>query len=165
MTSTYVPAIALTRKVVAMLRADAALSNGSTGLLYAIETMVDANDYRVWSVDTQFPSDPNVILRWPRIMVEAVGGANNYEQDDPDVLVGPVRLSLHTVAPKDQEELAERIDAYLNRLVLSTWLSDARIITARLVLSAERRKVRVPVLNGAWQITSGFSTPNVGSLA
>jgi len=165
MTSTYVPSVALARRVVDMLRADAFLCDLTTGLLYSIEAQRSAEDLRVWTVETQFPADTHLLLAWPRVMVETISRPHDFEQEDPDILIGPVRLIIHTVVPKDQEELGERIDAYLTRLLLSTWLSDARIIAARLSQDADRRKVRVPVLNGAWQISSGFSTPNVGSLA
>jgi hypothetical protein len=164
MTSTYVPATALRRRLVDVLRANSTLCDPDTGLLYGVEGRRDSTDMRVWSVDVQFPPDSDLIFALPRVMVECVGRAHDFEQEDPDVLSGPVRLFIHTVVPRDQEELGERIDAYLIRLLLSTWLSDARIIAARLSLEGDRRKVRVPALDGAWQITSGFSTPNVGSL-
>lgn len=163
--SMYGPAAGTQRRIIDLLRADGALSASPGGLLYPEwSPKVDDDDTRIYSVSAHLPPDSEFVNLLPRILIEVVQRAHDYEQEQPGVLQGPVRVWTHTVVPREEEELGERIDAYLTGVLLSTVLSDARIIAARLSLEGDRRRVRVEAFNGAWQFISGYLSPNVGAL-
>lgn len=152
------------RRIVNMLRADTTLMS-PTGLLYPeYAPKLDSNDLRVYTVSARLPASAVFVRTLPRVLIEVAQMAHSYEQEDTAVLHGPVKLWVHTVVPENEEEAGELIDAYITTLVLSTWLSDARIIAGRLSLEGTRRRDRIDEFNGAWQFITGFGTPNAASL-
>jgi hypothetical protein len=164
--STYGFGAATQRRIVELLRADGALCSDANGLLFPdYAPRIDETDVRVYESSVQFPTSHALVYALPRLLIEVVERAHDYEQEDPHVLQGPVRVWVHTVTAKEDSERAERIDAYVTTLLLSTWLSDASIIAARLSRDGDRRRGRIEAFNGAWEIVTGFSAPNVGSLA
>lgn len=164
--STYGHGASLQRRLIEVLRSDGALSTSPGGLLYPDwSPKFNDVDSRVYPTNVQFPTGSELIRMLPRVLVEVHQRSHDYEQEAPGILQGPVRVWVHTVVPLEEEELGERIDAYLNTLLLSTWLSDARIIAGRLVASDDRRRTRLEAFNGAWEFVSGFTSPNVGAIA
>jgi hypothetical protein len=164
--SAYTPATALRAWAVDLIRSDGTLSTVPGGLLFpAYAPQRTADDVRVYGSNVQFPvPSPGLVYALPRILIETIGRQGFTEQDQPGVLLAPVRLWTHVVAPKEDEELAERIDAYLQGLLPSTWVSGPSIIGGKLSIDGDGRRGRIEAFNGAWEIVTGYSTPNVGSL-
>lgn len=165
--STYTPEIELRRRVVNLLRADAILNDTTTGLLFPASSPYAGpvpEDERILATGTDVPGPPEAVSRLPRLTVEAIGWPTTQEQEDPAVLRNGVKLWTHTTVAADDEQLGAAIDARVRTLLLSTWLTDARIITPRLSLDGNSRREKIEGLNGAWELVSGFSATSVGSL-
>lgn len=164
MTSTYDPGTALKRRVIDLLRADRYLCDPLTGLLYPESSPKKGEtDLRVYSSSAVLPGTSEWVSILPRIMVESVVRAHSYEQDGP-VLVAPVKIIVYVIVGLVDEQLGEQINAYVQGVLPSTWLSDARIITGKLTSDGDGRRERLDAFNGAWQFVTGYSTPSAGSL-
>lgn len=157
---------AMQRAVIDLLRGDPILSDsGGGGLLYPdYAPKLDTNDYRVYEASVRLPGNAAFVRTLPRVLVEVIQYAHDLEQEDPDVPFGPVKVFVHTIVPSGEDEAGEVLDAYITRLILSTSLSDARIIAPKLTLEGQRRRERIDEFNGAWQFVSGFAAANAGSL-
>lgn len=164
--STLGPGEEMQRRIVNLLRADAILSDTTTGLLYPeYAPHGDNEDLRVFGSDPTLPNDTSTaVSQLPRVLVEVMTYAHPHEQDDPAVLHGPVKVWVHTVVNLNDEQLGATIDARITTILLSTWLSDARIIAPRLALDGMRRRERIGEFNGAWEYVSGFAAGDAGSL-
>lgn len=156
--STYSPAAELTKRLVDLFRANAPLQ---VLLFPTWSPSTDALDKRVWSAFVELPVIPALREALPRVLVECVENAHDREHDDPAILSSDVTVFIHTVVPKQEEELGDQIDTLLRTLVLSTWLSNTRIIAANLVPEGQRRKERIAAFNDAWEYVSRFSSPSV----
>lgn len=163
--STYGPAYELRRRVVMLLRDDPTLSDIATGMLFpSYAPQTSENDLRVFAAGPDIPGGSIPISAFPRVTIETIQFAHNKEQEDPNVLQAPCKLWVHTTVEQVDEDLAEQVDAYVTKLLLSTGLSDARIIAGQLTLDGPRRDERLEELNGARAITTGFASALVGSL-
>lgn len=149
MSSSQTPDIALVRRVIEVLRADANMQT----LLFPswADPRIDALDDRVYTTEVNLPEDSKHRSALPRILVEATWTPSQYEQDGPN-LMGPVALFLHIVTPKEEEEAGGMLAAAVTQLLLSTQLSGPRIIAAGLYLSDQQRpKQRISAFTGAWE--------------
>jgi hypothetical protein len=162
--STYKPSTELQRRIIDLLRADPILSDPLAGLLFPQRMPKKGDtDVRVYSTQALQKGAASWVRTLPRIAVEGVQRSHDYEQDSP-ILVGPVKIYTYTVVDPEDEQLGEQIDAYLQGVLPSTWLSDARIITSKLTSDGDGRRERLEVFNGAWQFVGSYSTPSAGSL-
>lgn len=168
--STYTPGYELQRRLVELFRADATLSASPGGLLFpAYAPQKDALpggavDRRVYGSRANLPEDPAFRESLPFILVETLEEALNPQEQTMELLNGPVVAFIHTVADKQDEELAEQISARCTTLILSTVLSNARIIAAGLVPDGPSRRDHISVFNDAFTVVSRFRSANVGVL-
>jgi hypothetical protein len=163
--STYTPEVELQRRLVNLLRADATLTHTSTGLLFPATSPVQAGgvDFRVYSVSANLPGEATAISTLPRVLIEVWGYPVGHEQEGNELQAG-LRVRSHSVVAQEDEELGALVDARIRTLFLSTWLTDARIITPRLVQDGNSSRERIEELGGAWDYVTGYMTPNAGSL-
>lgn len=163
--STYTPEIELQRRLVNLLRADATLTNPTTGLLFPATSPQQPGgvDFRIYSQSPTLPGESKGLGTLPRVLVDAWGFAHGKEQES-DVLQAGLRVRTHAVVEQEDEERGALIDARIRTLLLSTWLTDARIITPRLLQEGNSTRARIESLNGAWDYVTTFMTPNAGSL-
>lgn len=161
MTSTYQPAIAMQRALVELLRGDAGLQ---LLLFPAGSESRQSDDYRVYGMNSDIPEGIELKDPVPTVLVECDGYPMDREQVAP-VLEGEVAVTTHIYVPKQDEALGAQIDAYVAQLLVSTQLSDARMIAA--VLIPERltgRKARIGAFDDAFDFQSGYRSPSVGVL-
>lgn len=165
MTSTYGPGAAMRQRIVDFLRADGELCTVPDGLLFpTYAPQIEADDVRIYEASVQFPPGSAMVQQLPRVLIECFAKANMDEQDPVSILSAPVRVITRTLVAKEDADLGDRIDAYIASLLLSTWLTDARIIAAKLSEDGDQSRRRLDVFNGAWEIIHGYSAPRVGSL-
>ena len=162
--STFGPAAETQKRFIELFRADPVLMTPNTGLLFPpYQPQINGDDLRVYPAAVELPENPDLREALPRVLVETVSFAHDYEQT-PTILEGPVTMYTHVVVPKEDEERGELIDARLATLIASTRASDARIIAADFVPYGQRQRERIPAFNGAWEIVSGYRSRNVGVL-
>ena len=157
----YSSAYELRRRVIEMLRADLQIQ----AFLFSLKPQIEAEDVRVWASSVQLPEDkPEVRSALPRILVSALEEADGLEQPDLSTNNSPVMLLTHCVVPHDSEQLAEAIDARMKFILLSTTISNVRIISAGLVPVGGPSKRREAQFDDAWVITRQYHSANVGVL-
>lgn len=160
MTSTYGPATAMQRALVELLRADVGLQ----ALLFPVVwPSRSSDDFRVWGMNSDLPE--GMLLRdpLPVVLIEAMSYPADREQVS-EVLEGEVIVTTHSQAPRQYEALAAQVDAYVAQLIVSTQLSDARMIAAALVPDGQTRKERIGAFDDAFDFQSRYRSPNVGVL-
>lgn len=158
--STYQPATAMVRAIVEKLRADSGLQDLLFGTAWPSRA---TDDHRVWSMDADLPEGTTLRDPVPLVLIEA-GQYPMPREQVAEVLEGEVTITTHSQAPRQYEATAERIDAYVERLLVSTQWSDARMIAAALVPDGLRERRRVSSLDDAWDILNRFRSPSVGVL-
>jgi hypothetical protein len=163
MPSSFQPADALRGRIVTLLRSDAVLSDLDTGLLFKRTPQIAAYDLRVYSIGVELPEDSAIREALPRVHVQTMQHPSIAEQQG-DLLEAPVSVITHVLARKEDEELAATIDARVAALLLSTELSDVRIIAAGLAVDGTRTFERITALDGAWEVISRYRSANVGVL-
>lgn len=159
-----VPLIAadeMARAVVDYLRADPVLH----ALLFpGWSQQVGPTDTRVYSANVELPQDPAVRAALPRVLIEVLDYPFRVEQSGGGDL-SEVPLYVHTLAPKDREEVAKTIDAHVTRLLVSTPITSARIIAAKMSRDGLRQVNRASGFDDAWEVVTRFVSPLVGVTA
>lgn len=151
----------LRRRVIDVLRADGDLNE----MLFRLIPQVEAEDVRVWASSVELPEDkPQVRSALPRLLVSAIEEEDGFEQPDIATNNSPVMILTHCIAPHDQEFLAEAMDARVKFILLSTVMTNVRIISANLVPTGSPTKRREAQFNDAWTVTRQYRSANVGVL-
>lgn len=163
MTTPYGPGFELQRAIVAMLVADTTIQGwlfglGPDGVLTA-PPRAGAGDQRVYGADADIPEAFRTIL--PRILVEVQMAGSTWEQPDQSDS-GVARAFTHCFAARGDRSRAEAMDQRVRRLLRSTSLSDARIITAELVPTGNRMTAIETAFDDAHRITTPFVSANAG---
>jgi hypothetical protein len=126
---------------------------------------VDPMDLRVYKANVELPESPPLRGALPRVIVEATMYPFRTEQEQSSPNLGEVMVYTHVLVPKDREDTGSIIDAYLQRRLVSTAYSSARIITASLSLDGQRRIGRIGAFDDAWEFVTQYRSPLVGVIA
>lgn len=164
MTSTFMPSTEVAVAIINMLRADPVLSDPTTGMLFGTSwPQRDVEDFRVWTDQPDLSTDTASRDVMPSVFIEATQYPVDREQAST-TLEGDVNIYVHTVAPRQFQELAERIDAHIAVKFVSTQLSGERIIAAALVPTGLRRVTRNAARDDAWEVITQYRSSSVGVL-
>ena len=160
-TPVLAPAVEVQKAIVDALRADATMAS----LLFPSHSPSQGPlDFRVYGAAVELPEMPALRDAMPRVLVETIQFPFGVEQLDAFPLQAEVVVYLHSMAGRQDEQLAEQLDARATVLLLSTSLSSVRIIASGLSYEGQRRKGRVGSLDDAWEIVTQFRSPHVGVL-
>ena len=153
------------RRMIEVFRGDAVLVTPNTGLLFpAWAPQINGDDHRIYEESVELPENPDVREALPRILIGVRPYPASRDQYGGGAHEGPVRVTIRSVTPKEESELADSIDAEVHTLIASTRFSNARIIAAELVPLGRPSKARIAAFNNAWEITSEFECENVAAL-
>lgn len=163
----YQPDYEVTRFVVEKLRSEPVLWNpndpNDPGLMYVLTPRLVNGDDRIYSAYVELPENSQLRSALPRIHIEArQDGGIAAEQTDVLVPSGMVTIYVNTIVPRTREQLGEQIDAVARRVLLSTLMSNARILGSPLDENVERRqKARESTFGDVWRITSAYRARRV----
>jgi len=161
MTASRTPSYELTRRVITLLDADDDLRT----LLFPdwSPPTNDPGDLRIFASHQKFKEE-NLAGIMPRLLIETyMETSNDWEQEDAS-LSCPVVLWTHILVPYDKRDHGELIDVYVRKLLVSTILSNARIIAAMLVQTGRAVQRTVPKFDDAWHIATPYLSARVGVL-
>lgn len=130
-------------------------------------TPVSIDDKRIYRSTVNFQrlvDGVNVAVQLPRVMMSAVWSRMLTEQEDLETAAGPVRLYTHCFVPAQYYLHGDVLDMAVARVLLSTVLSDTRIIGSPLAPVGNRLEERESAFNDAWRFTQEYAQANVGAL-
>lgn len=156
----YGPGYELTRRVIQVLRSDAELT---TILFPPAKPQQYPDDRRIFHARSNLAAHLRPIL--PRIVIANQPDFHDWQQPDLQNDSAEVSLFMHVIAELGFTSLAEAADARARRVLQSTDLSSARMITAPLVPVGPRYTVNEAEFQDAVRITSRYSSTSVGVLA
>lgn len=156
------PDYEMTRRLVEVFSADSALQS----LLYPewASPKQGPNDTRIYGAHADI-RDIALLTILPRVIIDLQLLSNNWEQEDEDTNSAPVEVHIHSFAPKDQYDTAEKIDSRIRTIISSTYLTNSRIIASELVQNGPKRRSVETRFEDAWRLTTGYKAENVGVIA
>lgn len=161
MSEKYSSAYEMRKRLISILRNDGELNQ----MLFSLVPSHGEFDDRIYASGVDMRQfDDKTRTQLPRVLVTCREEVDSFEQADLETNSSPVLVETHVLGPADQEELTESIDGRVKFLVLSTRLSNARIISAELVPVGDRVHAREGNFEDAHRITRRFRSANVGVL-
>jgi hypothetical protein len=153
---TYDVRYVLVGRIVEVLRGDPALN---TLLFPPGADAVGPDDRRIYAENVELPEGP-IRSVLPRILVAAIETPFPAEQAAAD---GPLPYAdclvwTHIFVEADRPQLGEAISARVRDILISTPLSDSRIIASALVPSGTRQPVREVAFRNAWRMSREYRT-------
>jgi hypothetical protein len=140
-------------RIVEVLRASSTLN----ALLFSKTAALSPFDYRIYIDQDELPEGPiREVL--PRILVASFSVPFETEQPSADSsdLYATVGVTVHSLAEAKERDLAERLNAEVRDILVSTPLSNASIIASGLVPESTMRPMREVSFRNAWRYSTGF---------
>lgn len=155
----------LQRRIISVLKADSELQT----LLFPAWTKPRINDEddRIYRSQVDFSRVANGtdLAQIPvRVLIEARRVPHQMEQDDLEMGSGEVSLYVHVLVPKDQYLHGDRIMQRVRHVLLSTGMSDSRIIAGDLFEVGDQLDARESNFQDAHRLTQQFRSASVGVL-